>query len=54
MSAIHRSTTLDVHRRRWPTRCLGVLVALAATVAVALAGAGAAGATGHSGTGAFT
>ena len=54
MSAIHQSTTLDVHWRRWPTRCLGVLVALAATVAVAMAGAGAAGATGHSGTGAFT
>ena len=54
MSAIHRSTTLDVRWRWWPTRCLGVLGALAATVAVALAGAGVAGATGHPGTAAFT
>ena len=52
MSAIHRSTTLDVRWRRWPTRCLGVLGALAAAVAVALPGA--AGATGHPATGAFT
>jgi len=54
MSAIRRSSTLDVPSRRWRARRLGVLGVIAATAVVALTGAGPAGATGHPGTSAFT
>jgi uncharacterized protein (TIGR03118 family) len=50
MSAIRRSTTLEIRGRRWLARCLAVAGALAATATLALTGA----ASASAGTGPFT